>query len=272
MNLMKRIFNIVLASCIATVVCDISLTASYAGARATDIAGSSAMHHVHLTGFGADNSHKRELLLQTYRACVGMNQSLQKPTKLLAPDAVPPVIQAFDINIYYASNRTLIDVKSTSYGIDSDDCGLYSWKNHNATLNSGIGSCDMDLVKKTAKGRCDANAHETASARYGFEDGEMKREPAKTTLESSLTKNIARTDCQVSQLKILGIEKCIAHPQSAFPIPASPYNFERAGLLLETTGPIMTIKADQVELNLALDTKLFSIPKDLAVRSLGVKP
>jgi hypothetical protein len=272
MNMTKNIFNIVLTSCLVAAAFNFTVSASYAGSKATDIGGDSAMHHVHLTGFGGDNSRKRELLPQTHRACLGLNQSLQKPAKLLAPDAVPPIIEAFDINIYYTSNRTLIDVKSTSYGIDSNDCSLYSWKNHNATLNSSIGSCDMDLVKEKAKGKCDANAHQTASARYGFEDGAMKREPAKTTLESLLTKNIARTDCQVSQLKILGTEKCVAHPQSAFPIPASPYNFERAGLLLEMTGPVMTIKADQVDLNLALDPELFSIPKNLAVRSIGVKP
>jgi hypothetical protein len=272
MTLMNKIFNIAAISCLTAIAINVCMSASYAVSTERDIDNNAAMHRVHLTGYGGDNTRNRELLLQTHQACVGLNQSLKKPTKPLSLDAVPQIVQAFDINIYYAANRTLIDVKSTSYEIDSDDCGLSSWKNHNATLNSGVGSCDMNFVKKTAKGRCDANAHETASARYGYEDGAMRRGQGKPTSESTLTRNIARMDCQVSQLKMPGMEKCIAHPQSPFPIPASPYNFERAGLLLETTGPIITIKADQVDLNLAFDRSLFSIPKDLVVRELGAKP
>ena len=84
------------------------------------------VHYVHLTGYGGDNDVNRRNLLLDYQGCVDVHKAFGNPFNPLPPSGIPPIVEAFDIEIYYSSNRVFIVSHSTANLIDFDACALIS--------------------------------------------------------------------------------------------------------------------------------------------------
>ena len=123
----------------------------------------------------------------------------------------------------------------------------------------GGGACDADMVRKVARGNCDAAAL-AASAR-----APLRPEPPSRV--GGETRVVAGMPCQVHRFAP-GWELCIAHPATAQltdpdPIPAAPLNGGVHGLLLEAHTRALTLEAKEARLNLSVPKEMFTLPPGL---------
>lgn len=120
------------------------------------------VHYVHLKDDYRDSpgikSHLADLK-QKVAFCVDANRRLGRPVR---PPAEYPD-QALRVNEfeYSAPNRRI--TYSVAYTVRmADDCSLVEIEERSAVLSSAKGECDIDMVRKTARGVCDARAHADA--------------------------------------------------------------------------------------------------------------
>lgn len=265
-----------------------------------------AVHYVRLTGYGGDNDVNRKNLIDTYRACADLQAGLGKPVKALPPEGAPAVVSTQEIEIYYAANRTLTVKQGALYDIDRGTCALVAIPHRMLELRSAAGRCDIDLIKKEARGQCDASAHERAAALSSASAPDAKvpaidlgkvpprmraqveaqlerlkqlpgREQTAPAAESPAIlqrKTLVNTPCEVHRHEALRSTLCIARLASSperllnpYPIPAAPLNGGIPGLLMEAKTPALTLQAQQVQLNLSVSKTLFEIPADVKVKS-----
>lgn len=66
------------------------------------------------------------------------------------------------MDTYSSINRTIHFISDLAYGVNQTDCSLFETSGSKAHLFSRKGVCDIDLLKKTAHGSCDANAQADA--------------------------------------------------------------------------------------------------------------
>lgn len=140
-----------------------------------------AVHRARLHGTwgpGQSSADVKADYQKQVQACVqgheGSGMPLNPPTTW--PDAAAPT--RFDI--YLALNRTIRYSSGTAFLVNQNDCSLISKIVASATLTSSHGSCNIDLVEKTASGWCDAGGQ--ASAPF-----EKKRPlPTKEALDAHL--------------------------------------------------------------------------------------
>ena len=253
-------------------------------------------HHVHLKGSGGNNEVNRHQLQIDYQACVRSKSISGRYFKTLPDGGIPNTILSESVDIYYAENQTLSNFESKLFVLNYDDCGLDVVARHNATLNSKNGSCEIDFMKKTAKGICNANAPANVRSSENlrpsaFQNALKNIPPEKRALIESQFKNkgqiaadlyttqlqrgevkmIARTECQLYQFGSAG-EKCVANPPSPFSIPSSPLHFAVPGILLSSRTNAMTLEADEVNLNQEVNLNLFEVPEDFRVINIDVDP
>lgn len=257
------------------------------------------VHFVRLTGY--DKHDTRELLLDKHRSCASGKAAFGEAFQPLSAEQIPVHPLSMQIEIYYSENRTLDILQGKGHEIKFEDCSLGVYHFHTMTLRSSIGRCDINMVKKIARGVCDAEDHRRAPrSRTIWDDqtdllntdlskipphtrpavqAQIERlkqpRPGMTHLgifKIGPTKTIAQHECEVTRLVNVKGEKCIANPQSSFPIPPSPLNLERAGLLLEDDNHVSQLRAEQVILHMNVSEKLFSVPSGFKIISVPVRP
>jgi len=60
---------------------------------------------------------------------------------------------------YVSGNREITYLRLINYVMVREDCSLHEALSHSANLVSNSGTCTIDLIKKTARGFCDAHGH-----------------------------------------------------------------------------------------------------------------
>jgi hypothetical protein len=228
-------------------------------------------HHVRLAGVGGDNAANRKNLLVMYRACVETQTAFGKPYQPLREDAIPGTIRASKVDIFYAANRTLTVTRGTAYDIDRTSCALLAIPHEKWTLQSSAGRCDADLLKKTAIGQCDMQAHARAPVA-------AHRKPLPEMSATPQVKTVADTACEVHANAAIQSELCIANPRSLvgnalnpYPIPPAPLNGGYPGVLIDAKTPALTLHAEQVEWNTAVAADALALPAGVHVKSFAVR-
>lgn len=75
------------------------------------------------------------------------------------PRVWPDYVQSIQIDTYEAANREITYSTTLVYGLNPLDCSLIETRGELAQLASTKGTCQIDLIHKTAHGVCDARAH-----------------------------------------------------------------------------------------------------------------
>jgi len=257
------------------------------------------VHYVHLTGYGGDNDVNRQNLLLDYQGCVDVHKAFGNLYNPLPSSGIPPIVEAFDMEIYYSSNRVLIVSHSTANLIDFDACALVSHSKRKLELNSVIGSCKIDLNTQKAIGACDEKAQERAPdstlakiapakippidlnklpphmrAKVAAQIDQFNKLPGGPAGRGALLpaghKTIKNYPCTIYRANALKTEVCIAHPKSSFPIPASLMNGGIPGLLLEVHSPALTLQAQEVKMEMPVAKSIFAIPSGIKVTIVRV--
>lgn len=267
------------------------------------------VHRVSLAGHGGDNEVNLRHLIELREACVRLNATMGRPSAALPPGGYPKTVRLINMDIYYASNRTLEVLTSRIYDVDVTDCAVRRNDFNSHTLYSRAGICTMDMNRKTARGHCDAAAHARAvplQARQrpvsvaGAMAGEGLAEKAPPQYRKQVAaalpappssaqsgagastannefQSIAGVQCRVYRDDAPGIsmERCMAQPTpqsvaglNPYPIPPAPLNGMYPGILLALKGSIMTVTAEQLELNLPVSPNLFEVPAGFKLHSI----
>ena len=228
-----------------------------------------AVHLVHLTGYGGDNTANHNAVIAEYKACAERNAVLKKKTIPLPPDGVPEIPRPIEDDIYYGANRTLTVKQGKLYAIDFDTCELAAHPHHVNELRSDVGVCSIDMIKKEARGQCDDKTYDSGPATsIGHMDRSKKLPQGSNGFGLSATgasKTIANHKCEIYREDKLDIEVCIANPKSAFVIPAAGFNATIPGLLLETKTKALTMQANMVNMDLTVSSDFFLVPKDIKI-------
>jgi len=128
-------------------------------------------------------------LQQLVRACVAALQRDHRPVN--PPTSWPEdSMQESRTDSYYAKNRGITYRHGVFFSVNQADCSLRELESRTATLQSTKGVCEIDLLRKTAHGVCDAHGH--ADAAYmaprtpdpAFIAGRTKSNPALAALAS----------------------------------------------------------------------------------------
>ena len=224
------------------------------------------VHYVHLTGHGGDNDANRANLLARQHACVDMMKVLGKSVKSMSADELPAVISVHDIEIYYAAQRTLTVSQGTLFDINRDDCTVLPVPHHIVHFAWTAGRCDVDLIRKLARGSCDV-----ASLAGGPLPGAavQPRRPARALDVPGRV--VAGVSCQDHRLP-LGDEVCVAEPDAKdapnpYPIPPAPLNAGVPGILVEARTRALTLRAREVRLNISVSNQMFALPPGIRVKA-----
>jgi hypothetical protein len=120
-------------------------------------------HFTRLDGYvegRPDNASQLTRLKAEVQRCVRIHQGSGRPTN--PPRAWPDFVLSMRTDRYASANRTIAYHFGLVYGLRPDDCGLLETASAKATLSSAMGTCNIDLLAKTATGVCDAPAHGNA--------------------------------------------------------------------------------------------------------------
>ena len=103
-----------------------------------------------------------QLKAQTQQ-CVREHHETGRPVN--PPRAWPDYLLSHRTDLYTSATRAIIYQSGLAYEVLELDCSLRETAEETAELSSTMGTCIIDLRKKTATGVCDARAHATARAR-----------------------------------------------------------------------------------------------------------
>jgi len=129
------------------------------------------VHRVQLNGYfegKPKNDTRLAAIKQEVQQCVKALRATGRATN--PPSEWPDYLIGQRQDIYLAANRSVRYVTGTTYIVNYQDCSLLESTSARAELQSSKGACSIDLVKKTAKGLCDATGHS---------DAKIKMPPAK---------------------------------------------------------------------------------------------
>ena len=122
------------------------------------------VHRSRLEGYlegKPDNQTRLLELKQEVQKCVAHHRESGAPIKPI--EAWPEFLLSMRDDTYSSANRSIRYSSGVAYGfMDINDCSLLEYPNSRAELVSSKGRCTMDLILKTARGVCDANAHSDA--------------------------------------------------------------------------------------------------------------
>ena len=121
------------------------------------------VHFTRLDGYlegRPDNAAQLAEMKAEAQKCVRQHQETGRPTN--PPRAWPDFVLSGRTDRYSSANRTIAYQFGLTYGINQTDCSLLEIASASARLVSSIGNCEIDLLKKTANGACDAQAHANA--------------------------------------------------------------------------------------------------------------
>ncbi len=244
------------------------------GALATEAAsGRLSAHHVHLLGSRGDNEVNKRDLLARYEACIVKGRLLGLAVEPLPAGGIPSIVSSEELDIYYARNRTLTITQGSLHSIGYH-CELTHLRHHMWLLRSGIGQCDVNLIERVGRNVCDGALHRAAAPRR---PGPAASKGLSPSAEAN-QRIIAATPCTVQvvatseagplELCVADLRPAPARPIDPFPIPPAWLNSGLPGLLLSIRGPLMSVDADAVELNIQVDESMFDIPAGVTLRSV----
>ncbi|MRX10296.1 hypothetical protein GJ697_20905 [Pseudoduganella sp. FT25W] len=121
------------------------------------------VHLVSLRGYligQPDNAARLAMLHAEVEDCVRRNNAAGAASK--PPRAWPEHVDSQRHDVYSAVNRTIHYTSALTYGVNQLDCSLTETHLSRASLFSSRGICDIDLLKKTAHGACDAAGQASA--------------------------------------------------------------------------------------------------------------
>lgn len=147
--------------------------------------GSGKMMLVHYVQ--SKDDHRNEILAsnladlkQKVGFCVEANRRLGRPAR--PPREFPEKVLRANLFEYSAPNRRILYKVSYSVGM-AEDCSLIETEDREASLSSVKGSCQIDLVRKTAHGVCDSKGHADA-VRPPLAPGREQQEKTRAALEA----------------------------------------------------------------------------------------
>jgi hypothetical protein len=176
----------------------------------------------------------------------------------------------FDVEIYYAGNRTLTVLRTTGYRHDLRTCGIVETQATSLKFSSTEGICDVNMKARTARRNCDMQRHINAPLPLVLTGAVRAASP----IRPIVAREFASTQCIPYLLGVLApfgdIEACISQPPigSRGPNPVAPEGTHLAapGVLLQAKGPI-DMQAVEVRWNLLVSSSLFSLPPGFDVKS-----
>lgn len=177
------------------------------------------VHRLRLDGYMESTPDNQVQLTQWKKAvqqCVARNAEHGIASN--PPGDWPKYTSAMRTDTYVAANRVITYSATTAYGFNPD-CSLQGHYGLTARLVSSKGSCSIDMLKKTARGMCDASGHASASVqsnrgvagdaqsraridqmaadpRYAAMFAAVKREQT-SQISTGQTKTIAGAQCEV---------------------------------------------------------------------------
>lgn len=299
--LLQTLASLLLGAC-GVLVSAQALSSSGDDARDSDV----PVHFVSLKGHGGDNALLRKELLESHRACFELLPALGKKPVPLPPTGIPAHVLSKQIDIYYAANRTLSVSQGVLYSIDMNTCALTETPHHITAIFSSAGKCDIDHVRKEARGMCDMSAHRkakihapahafpaspppkldhlSAEQRKLVEEQMKKMSNILPSTSGSIglmrataeVRQIAGMHCTVWQAATdpdwkLCIASLASHAtKSLQPAPPviSAFNSGVPGLLLEAKTAPLTLKAEQASLNQTIPESRFNIPAGFKMRTI----
>lgn len=265
-------------------------------ARDDDLPGvGSTAHYVRLTGHDKGKL-PHQILVSLRESCVAINQGLNRPVAPLPPGGIPKTVVRAEREIFYSPNRVLLEEKGEGHDIDSSDCSLKARPFHRLLLNSTAGTCEADLVKKEAKGQCDARAHAMAPAdtndprapadyskvpahlRHTIPQMEAMRQQGLDSVgaRTGATEVHAGVPCEVYRAEAAKSEHCLARPASAVAGVQTAYRMRaihgRFGLWLRETPDEegMSLLAQEVRLDIPVTKDMFNIPAGLKIKEFSL--
>jgi hypothetical protein len=167
-----------------------------------------AVHRARLHGYfnGKDgNAALLARLKENVQACVADHQGTGQPVN--PPKAWPDYMVAHRDDYYLAAQRSIHYSSGVSYQVRISDCSLLAKPVHTAKLESSAGICQIDLVNKIAKGRCDPDGHAGAKpmpARAGGGAEALQRmanDPAMAAAAAQFRQMAANASSKTSQRK-----------------------------------------------------------------------
>ena len=140
------------------------------------------VHYVH-----SKDDHRGEILAshladlkQKVAFCVANNPRIGRPVR--APREFPEQVLHANLFEYSAPNRRITYQVGYNVGM-AEDCSLIETESRTASLRSVKGSCEIDLVRKTAHGVCDSGGHADA-VRTPLGPGREQQEKTRAALEA----------------------------------------------------------------------------------------
>ena len=243
--------------------------AMVAGAQARADAGEPVpVHYVKLTGsIGANERHRAAMRIQ-YDACVKVARSRGiEPIPLPGGD-LPPFVQTYVMETYYAAHRTLTLEEFVLRDVDGPRCEIKSFVSHQQKLSWFGAYCDVMLEKNIAYSSCDRESLDASKT------APLRPRPIPTMVGGEY-RTVAGVRCRVFRSTLPG-ETCVAQLDAAqatdpFPFSESPLSHTLPGLLLQLRG-ILVLDATEVRLNTKVPSTLFDLPAGVKVKSLNGKP
>ncbi|MDO9597443.1 MAG: hypothetical protein Q7J47_06965 [Azoarcus sp.] len=269
------------------------------------------VHYVHLSMERVPEFKvkDRESLLTAHEICRQGKEALRQvgedpgPYQPLPPDGIPEKTWIEDTEIYYGAGRSVVVVTKTEHRIDlgeskkhrdrglTGDCGLRRTTERIIHFMEGRRVCKVNIAAgKTWLGpSCSKSASGAAAsgAARALGDVNVVRRAESLSPGDSLSRApksvqglvgltgesrvIANHRCEVSGTPSL-VEKCIATPESAFPLHISHLNRERAGILLQAVMTDRSYTAREVLLDMEVGDQVFAVPEEEGQPQTGVSP
>lgn len=185
------------------------------------------VHHVRLQGYLEGNPSNTTRLAQLHEAvksCVNRYQTVGRAVRLQSQ--WPDYLLGSREDVYYAENRQIRYTTVIAYVLNPADCGLIENVSRTADLVSAGGTCNVDLVARTAKGYCPADGHASSKVNtngrgrsFGGDESlkQLAKDPRMAAAVASIQKTIASSNAASGgKRSILGIE-CEIWDQPAAP-------------------------------------------------------
>ncbi|MBJ7311688.1 hypothetical protein ACFOLJ_01860 [Rugamonas sp. CCM 8940] len=170
----------------------------------------------------------RQLVQQCVASHPGAGASLHPPTQW------PEHVLALREDHYMAANRSITYFNSVAHAVRPDDCALLARPVSRAVLVSSKGSCQIDLLRKTARGVCDAGGHADAAGEPRGAAAALSGAAAGLGgVRTGQFKNVAGVRCEIWRQSAFEATLCFADGGAFAPARAAG-NAGWAGLLLET--------------------------------------
>lgn len=187
------------------------------------------VHRVRLQGRMGDDAMSASTLAelrQDVNACVSEHQ--RNGASSHPPKTWPDAVQSLRTDTYSARNRSIVYTHSVMYMMNIFDCSLREQVSALAELVSSKGVCEIDLIRKSATGVCDAGGHVDAPA-----PGMILLAPG-IGRGTGVHKSILGVACEVWNLNpgVAGGTVCLAHGATFQPARAAGNPLE-AGMQLE---------------------------------------